>query len=565
MGGPFLMPTLEKLLAGTPKRHWLRERLVRIHGTEHVAALAIQSDPYGIILDVSGAGWVSADAVGRACGVPPDDPRRMTAAIEEIMRQQETWGHCWHAPSGLLAELVRMANVPSSAGAAAIQRAVDRGHVVAEDEDHLYFPRLHRDEVLLADAILRLQGDGAAGGLRGAWFPYNDIDGLHQDQADAFMLAKSASMSIVTGPPGSGKTYMLRALLDHFSGSVELVAPTGRAAKRMQESAGRPASTIHRALKPNHSGAGWSFTRASVGPDLLVVDEASMLSLSLASQLFRRVQSGTRVLLIGDANQLPAVGPGDVLRDIIRSDAVPVAKLTTIKRQDDAILVRACSQVISGQMPDLPAPGESDLAYIETTSGERVGEIARGLLAHRQMREKHGAEDDIAGIQAITPRRRKGSPTSCVEFNRALWNQRHPEHADAPFPSMLPGDKVMQTKNDYELGAMNGDLGEVVKVAGGDISVRMDGEIVTGRKSQWSLDHAWATTIHKGQGSQWPVTILMMHESAGSFLLSRQLLYTAMSRAEKLCIVVGSRSSIASAIRNNREEKRRTGLEVRLK
>jgi exodeoxyribonuclease V alpha subunit len=554
---------LDAILQATRRRHVLRERLIQSHGSEGAALAAIREDPYAAVLTIPGAGWLSADAIGRAVGCEKDHPGRLSAAIGESMRQAETWGHCWHAPKDLVTSIIDMTAIDAGTAMRAIQQAVDGGDIHTSDGERLYVPKLHGAEERLVAAVARIMADGP----KGLAFDCDGLvdSGLHADQQDAVHLAASAPLTIVTGPPGSGKTFMLHAILSRFVGVVELMAPTGRAAKRMSESTDRPATTIHRALEPKWKhGGGFEFTRDEIDADLIVIDEASMLSLSLAAALFKRVRSGSRVLLIGDPNQLPAVGPGDVLRDMIRSDAIPVAELRTIKRQDDALIVRACHQVLHGEVPRMPAPGHGDLAFIDAQTDREASAVARGLIENRAMLEKYGGADDITGVQIISPRRKKGSAISCTEMNAAVWRELHPLTSGTRWQRPAVGDKVMQTRNNYQInraagGVMNGDLGCVVRANRSEIVVRIDGDLVSAKPSAWDLDHAWATTIHKGQGSEWPVVIVVMHESAGGMLLTRQLLYTAMSRARNLCVVVGTKSAVGRAVRNDREEKRRTG------
>lgn len=558
---------LRVILAATRRRHWLEDKLLRRYENARTALTALRDDPYETVLQFTGAGWVTADQIGRHLGVRPADPLRLSAAIEEVMRQQETWGHCWHPPTILAREVVRLAGVGTKDAQTAIQRAADKGIVYPYDADHLYYPKLHHHESQVVEHVARLRKVCA---LRGGWrWAVNLADpatwhGLHEDQAEAFHLATNSPLAIITGPPGSGKTHMLRAVLDAFDGRAVLCAPTGRAAKRMSESTGRDASTIHRLLRPKMVSGKFVFTVDEIKADLLVIDEASMVSLSLASAVFSRVVSGTRVLIIGDPHQLPAVGPGNVLRDLIASGAVRTAELRSIKRQDKGALLESIHRVLGGGMPLLLPPGESDIAFVERRTEQEIAEAGRALLENPALRSRPGASDDITGIQVITPRRKKGSPISVEDFNLAIWRSRHPDDY-SDYAIAHPGDKVMVTKNDYDLEVMNGDLGVVTDEDGDDLTIEIDGEEITARRSAWNIDHAWSTTIHKGQGSEWPVTILLMHTAAGQFLLSRQLFYTALSRAKSLCVIVGTRAAIQQAIGNTREEKRRTMLAERLR
>lgn len=563
--------SLDALLAHSPRRHVLREKLIKkFDYSEDAAIEAVYHDPYGVVLAIPGAGWMSADAVGRATGIALNDPARISAAIVETMRQEETWGHCWHVPKRLAEMVDKLCGCGRQDAGTELQRAADRGIVYAESADRIWFPKLYRAEESLADALAALRACPSAR-FRGAFSEPVNLNepstwgALQEDQAEALHAATYSPLVVIHGPPGSGKTFMLKEVLRRFSGSVELMAPTGRAAKRMNESIDRrDAKTIHRALQCRPTGdGGWRFTRERVDVDLLVVDETSMLSLSLARDLFTRVTPGTRVLLIGDPHQLPAVGPGDVLRDIIRSGAVTVTELRSIKRQDDAAIVRACSDVLDGKMPRLPAPGETDLAFMPARTAQEAADIARKILKSTGNRAKYGGEDDIAGIQVITPRRRKGSPVSCTDFSAAVWRDLHPGEGDKPY--LAPGDKVMQTKNDYSLEVMNGDVGRVAENDGVNVTVEIDGEPVTAKESDWTIEHAWATTIHKYQGSEAPIVVLLMHEDAGPMLLTRQLFYTGLSRARNLCVIVGTRGAIERAVKNDREEKRRTGLAERLR
>ena len=546
--------SLTSLIGHAPRRHVLRERLLKRHKSESEAVSQVLATPYATCLALDGIGWMTADAVAGNIGIDKDHPDRLAAGIVEAMTRQEAWGHCWHLPGDLHKSLRALTGVNSQASMAAIQIAVDRDAVHTDDGERLYLPKLHAAEIRVTEALVRLSH---CRDLRGVLeVPPDGATDLHRDQWEAVHAIANVAVSVITGAPGTGKTYMLKEVLDRFTGSVELCAPTGRAAKRLSELTERPASTIHRLLGPKFVAGKFTFTRESVDPDLLVIDESSMLSLTLAAALLSRVSSGTRVVFIGDPHQLPAVGPGDVLRDIIKAGPITVARLTKIKRQDPGEIILGCHAVLHGVTPKLLPPGQADLAFLECKSDGEAAAAARGLLQNAAMREKYGGTDDYTGIQVITPRRKKGSPISCTDFNAAIAGDRN---------HYLPADKVMVTKNNYSLGVFNGDCGRVVSDMAGRITVSIDGEEVTATRSKWSLDFAWATTVHKFQGSQVPIAICLVHEAAGPMLLSRTLFYTALSRAERLCILVGTRSAIESAVKNDRDERRRTGLADRLR
>jgi exodeoxyribonuclease V alpha subunit len=389
---------------------------------------------------------------------------------------------------------------------------------------------------------------------------------LDPSQERAVELAVSAPIACLTGGPGTGKSTIVRTLLERSKGWTLLASPTGKAAKRLAETTGRAASTIHRLLSygPCELTGQLRFRidrNCPLEADLVVIDEASMLDIELADALLDAVQGETRLLLVGDANQLPSVGPGRVFADLIESGTVPVARLEHVHRSAAESWV--CSQapaILRGAAPDLRE--RADFAWVESVSRDDLvrNAIASALGVH----EETGALPPVlipqntgpAGVEAIN---------ACVQVRVNPPRPGERVHGKAPF-ELRPRDPVIQTKNDYTLGVFNGEIGIVVHVDDTQrVHVALDDRTVVYSKSQATkLRLAYALTIHKSQGSEWPWIVVVCH-STHSYMLSRQLLYTGITRAKKGVVLVGDKTGLDRALANTAPEKRNTGLVERLR
>lgn len=388
---------------------------------------------------------------------------------------------------------------------------------------------------------------------------------LFPDQAQALELARRSHVFILTGGAGTGKSTTVKAILDLLAKPgcrFSLAAPSGKAAKRLAEVTGRGASTIHRLLEPQKTPEGFVFTRDARRPieaDLIILDELSMVDVSLMARFLEAVNHDTRLVLVGDPYQLPSVGPGNVLRDLLESKIIPAAELTIIKRQDEGLIIKNCHRIKGGEdiLVDNTSP---DFRFIALQDEEEIQSKIMDLAAtvipgSRKL-------DLLRDIQVISPLREK-TLLSCKHLNEKLQRALNPA---APMEScrFKLGDKVIQMKNDYERGIVNGDVGYTRAIDKQERKIQVLFEnpdrLVDLPLFENDLDLAYCMTIHKSQGSEWPVVIIPIHRAFGSLMLTRNLLYTAVSRAKQLCVLVGHREEVRKIVRRPGQERRFTGL-----
>jgi len=390
---------------------------------------------------------------------------------------------------------------------------------------------------------------------------------LDHSQDRAVELVRDASVGVVTGGPGTGKTTCLRTALDELDRdgcSYLLGSPTGKAAKRLHEATGREASTIHRMLG-FHPVEGWRHNRGNpFGEDVVVIDEASMLDVELGAALFDAIDAQrTRLVLIGDADQLPPVGPGRVFGDLVDSNLVPVARLTTLHRAaQDSWVCRNARRVIGGQMPELS--NCPDFRFVEVPEASGVVPALCTLMT-----QTLPLEMNVQDAQVLIPQHRGVAGLEAA--NPALQKALNPSKGEEPYiergkAKLRAGDRVIHTRNNYELGVFNGEVGDVVEVSRKGLLVQYpDREAVAYSVPQANdLQLAYALTVHKSQGSEWPWVVVVCH-STHTFILGRQLFYTAITRAKQGVIVVGDKKGIRTAIAEADPPRRNTGLVERLR
>ena len=547
----------------------------RIQECYHDSALTVvREDPYRLARDIWGIGFVRADALARSLGVEPEDPGRVEAGLVHALRRSSELGDVFLPDEDLVRAAVDLLQIDQDVVENGVRAAVDANRVV-RDDDRIYTHGMFQAETSAAQRLLAMLAEAPGdhdlpfdGAELRALQSARDLE-LSPDQVDALRLAHDRHVIVITGGPGTGKTTLTRFLLDLFEEHrfrIALAAPTGRAARRLAEATARTASTLHRLLGFDPSTA--TFGRDESHPveaDVILVDEASMVDLWLFDALVRAVPRAARLILVGDADQLPSVGAGEVLRDLIRSGVVPTARLTRIFRQGDRSgIVHNAHRVLAGLPPETVAPGEGDFAFVERDRPEEVAQEVRRLVG--EFLPRHAGVDPRRDIQVLVPMYRGDAGADAL--NAALQQDLNPDGREAVSGSrrFREGDRVIQLRNDYTRNVFNGEVGHVDAVAGdgGELSIRFD-SIVTLGPTEWDqIGLAYAITVHKSQGSEYDWVVIPL-STQHAILLERPLFYTAISRAKKGVVLVGSRRALALALRPGRSRERRTRLAERLR
>lgn len=562
-----IMIFLQSLHIGTAKA----ARIYRCYGEDAIAI--IKRNPYRLCSDVWGIGFKSADAIAANMGIERNSLIRARAGLAHVVRSEaEDNGHCYVADAELLLTAQDILGIPAEILDEALALEFQDGQLVL-DEGKVYLKELYGAEIRVASKLrtllkgkLNYPPIPAAKAIE--WVEKKIGIVLAASQIQALSNALESKVSIITGGPGVGKTTIIRALVEIFSArrlvSV-LAAPTGRAAKRMSESTGRPAQTIHRLLKYNPQTN--QFTYNSDNPmegDCFILDETSMLDIRLADRFLQALPNTATLIVVGDTDQLPSVGPGNVLWDMINSGVIPCCKLDTIFRQDNTgLIVKNAHRVNRGEMFVSGVSG-GDFYFIDTEEPEKI--ISRVVSLMTERIPKSFSMDAMNDVQVLTPMRKNS--LGLENMNAVLQRHLNPEG-----PALLRGtvqfrerDRVMQLRNNYDKEVFNGDIGFIKKVdvAENELVVIFDGRPVKYTQSELDeLVHAYACSVHKSQGSEYPAVIVMIH-TQHFVLLKRNLLYTAITRGKKLCVVVGSSRAVHIAIDSNQIRERRTALAKRI-
>ncbi|NEX22603.1 ATP-dependent RecD-like DNA helicase [Thiorhodococcus mannitoliphagus] len=556
-------------------------RAVRIYKTYGDQAVEqVRENPYRLALDIHGIGFKTADTIAGRLGIPRDSLIRAQAGVRHVLQEIAGEGHCaaWH--EALIAQANTLLEIPIPIIEEAVQAELAEARLVAEpidDRPALFLTPLQRAEIGIARSLERLQLDAPPWGAIDTekalpWVEAKTGLALSDSQRAAIAAAVAGKVSIITGGPGVGKTTVVNSILRILRAKgvdVLLCAPTGRAAKRLSESTGSEAKTIHRLLEFDPQTMG--FRRDQYSPletDLLVVDEVSMVDVVLMNQLLRAVPTHAGVLLVGDVDQLPSVGPGAVLADLIGSGALPTARLTEIFRQAAAsrIIVNA-HRINAGQMPEVPSNDQtdSDFYLIRCDSPEAIHDKLMRVVTER-IPQRFGL-DPVRDVQILTPMNRGGlgSRALNVALQTALNPKAQPRIERFGW-TYAPGDKVIQLVNNYDKEVFNGDIGRIQSIDAeeGLLTIDFDGRAVvyeTGELDEVAL--AYATSVHKAQGSEYPAVVIPLATQHYT-LLQRNLLYTAVTRGKRLVVLIAQPKALGMAVKKVESSRRLTKLKSRL-
>lgn len=527
---------------------------------------AIKKNPYRLADEVRGIGFSTADELAMKMGVPKESDNRLRSGIRYALTQISGEGHVFAKYHTLITKAANLLAVDNELVEASLKALISEGTVIQED-DAIYLRPLFYAEAGIGKHLKRLMTKAKS--LSMDIQELEKLTGMSYDsiQADAILTAMEEKVMVLTGGPGTGKTTTTKGIIAAFQKyklDIVLAAPTGRAAKRMKETTGLEALTIHRLLEYNPE-TGWG--RDSENPidgDVLIVDEASMIDTFLMSALLRAAPSNMRVILVGDIDQLPSVGPGNVLQDIICSGVIPTTRLSKIFRQAQCSkIITNCHLVNEGNFPSFTIKKDSDYFFITDNDAEHIKIQIVDLVSHR-LPKAYGVNP--TEIQVLAPQ--KTSVIGTRSLNTALQAALNP----SPISIISDGttfkvnDKVMQMQNNYDKGVFNGDIGFIQKIDpdDGQVIIDFDGRAVEyEQKELYDVSLAYATTIHKSQGSEYPVVIVPIHNT-NHVMLERHLIYTAMSRAKKLLVIIGSKEAFLYAVKHETTTQRNTRLKERL-
>lgn len=563
----------------------LAARVVRRYGAR--ASALIEANPFRLADDRIGIGFRTADRLAGQMGMSPKAPERLDAALEFVLSQAVKEGHCYLPEAELLhrtAELLSLAEeelavrVPELARAGRVARQMPPGPVLLHDDPRpIVYPialavaedgvARSLDRLLQSKHRLPVRADAAI-----AWFEQTSATTLPDGQREALRRCLGEPVTVVTGGPGVGKTTIVRALvkiLEQKQLRPVLAAPTGRAAKRLEEATGHGASTIHRLLEFTPGAA--RFARNSEMPlegDVLVVDEASMLDIQIAHALLQAIPTTMSLVLVGDRNQLPSVGAGNVLDDVVQSGRVPTVALTRVFRQQSGSqIVRVAHEMLAGVVPTKAAEAgdDSDFYFVEARNGAHARLLIRELATQRIPR-RFGL-DPQRDIQILCPMYR--GEVGADALNRDLQDLLNPgqievERNDKRF---RVGDKVMQIRNDYDRDVWNGDVGRITHIdsAAAKVFLRfLEAEHEYRFEELDDLVPAYAISVHRSQGSEYPAVIVPV-TTEHFLMLRRSVVYTAITRGKRLVVVVGSSKALEMAVRNAEDSTRYSGLRDRLR
>lgn len=544
-------------------------KIYRQYGKESIDK--VKENPYRLADDIWGIGFKTADSIARKMGYEMNDERRLRSGLIYTLNQLADEGHCYAEEEQLIATARQLLEADEECIHTAMTHAIETEDLML-DGTGIYLPPFYYAECGTANRLSTLVHTKEVGSIFTARFDLAKLQretGIEYDevQVEAIRQAIASKVMVLTGGPGTGKTTTTKAIIAALQSAgmrILLAAPTGRAAKRMSEATGMEAKTIHRLLEYNPQDG---YKRNDENPlegDALIVDECSMIDIILMNNLTKALPTTMRLVLVGDIDQLPSVGAGNVLRDIIDSGVIPVVRLTRIFRQaQSSRIVMSAHAINQGCFPDISNGQHTDFFFMKQEEPEKVAETIVSLVRDRLPK---AYRQPTANIQVLTPMQR--GVVGAANLNMALQQALNYNTAALVRGGYTykEGDRVMQLRNNYDKDVYNGDLGYVhsVDMEERTLTVDFDGQLVEYEVSELDeLTLAYATTIHKSQGSEYPIVVmpvLMTHY----VMLQRNLIYTGITRAKKICVLVGQTKALAYAIHNMKVLKRNTRLKERL-
>jgi len=546
-------------------------KIFKTYGNDSIAV--VKENPYRLADDIWGIGFRTADKIARQMGFDPHSYARCRSGLVYTLNELANEGHCFAPREQLLEQGVKLLEIPAHLLESSLKQMLQEQTVIADQDDAVYLPSLFHSELGTARRVRQLiaqpspyqQADTAAVAARVAMTQGITYD---QVQLEAIDQAVCSKCLVLTGGPGTGKTTTTLAIIRVFQdlgARILLAAPTGRAAKRLSEATGMEARTIHRLLEFKPPEGFKKGTDDPLDCDVLIVDETSMVDIVLMYSLLRAVPDEAVLVLVGDVDQLPSVGPGNVLRDIIDSGTVSVVRLTRIFRQaSGSAIITNAHRINRGEFPNLAGGRDSDFFFLEEDDPVRVAEAIRDLCTKRL--PDYYRLDPVNDIQVLCPMQR--GETGAVHLNERLQEALNPAGAPVRYGGTVfrQGDKVMQVKNNYDKNVFNGDIGRILAVDKEERTLLLSFDGIHVPYDLSEMDEvvlAYATTVHKSQGSEYPIVVAPL-TLQHYMMLQRNLLYTCVTRARKVMVLVGSKKAVAMAVRNNKITRRHTLLAERL-
>lgn len=597
----------ERIVTAWEEQRQIKEIMIFLHGHQISTNLAVKiyktygkdslrivkQNPYQLERDIFGVGFKTADRIARNLGLPNEHPSRIEAGNVYVLNNLVQEGHVYLPVGELIERATALLEVPPDMIKDGLERLSkdDRIKLTTESpqtyttdnlaseireaqtpygERIVYPASLYHCETSVSKKIVELQGKSI-----GSWQASFSLEDLYLSAEQKSALEKSLNhpVSVLTGGPGTGKTTCLKSLIQLLEGNnlrYALASPTGRAAKRLADATGRPASTIHRLLGFSPNKGYQHHEKNPLKIDFLVIDEASMLDLVLTYHLLSAIKPGTHVLFVGDVDQLPSVGAGDVLRDIIKSDSVPVSRLTKIYRQEkDSLIITNAHRINRGKCPSFSSSKSGDFFLFPANDAEEAAKWILELVSERIPQSFN--LDPLTEIQILVPMYRGAAGVDAL--NNLLQSKLNPPGSKKIESQLFGrtlrvGDKVMQIRNNYDKDVFNGDIGWITNIdrINQTVKVRVDDrrEVIYDFSETDELVLAYAISVHKSQGSEFPA-IVMPVITQHYIMLQRNLLYTGVTRAKNLCVLVGNHKALRIGIGNNRVTQRNSLLASRIR